>query len=433
MKLGTRRRTLLAFGASAPVIAAASACNGNEPSGPGGDGATAWGLTGGAETAMRASFESWNEANPDNQISSEYFANDAYKEKIRTAIGSGNAPTLIFGWAGATLNEYVENDYVIDLTDDTSALIDRVLPSVAATGMIDDRVYAVPNNQSQPIIMYYNNEVLQSAGTEQPTTWDELLSSIEALKSEGVTPIALAGQSVWPELMWIEYLADRVGGAECFNRVLAGEAGAWSHPDMVRAADMITQLVDVGAFGDNFASVVADAGADQALVYTGAAGMILQGSWIYPDVVNNAPDLVESGGFGFSNFPSVEDGIGDPNNIVGNPANFWSVSAHDSDEAQETATSYLSEAIYDDEHIEELLSIGAVPPVVGIEDRIAEADNAEFLTLNYEMVRDAPNFQLSWDQALPADQAQELLNNLSQLFLGDLTAEEFASAMDATL
>ncbi|WP_026923977.1 ABC transporter substrate-binding protein [Glycomyces arizonensis] len=432
MKLGTRRRTLLALGASAPIVAAASAC-GNEPGGPSGDGATAWGLTGGAEEAMRASFEAWNADNPDNEITAEYFANDAYKEKIRTAVGSGNAPTLIFGWAGATLAEYVANDSVVDLTEDTAALMDRVLPSVAATGTIDDKVYAVPNNQSQPIVMYYNNDVLEAAGTQQPTTWSELLASIEALKGSDVIPIALAGQSVWPELMWIEYLSDRVGGAECFNRVIAGEAGAWSHPDMLRAAQMITELVDAGAFGDSFASVVADAGADHALVSTNKAGMILQGSWIYPEFLTNAPDLVAKGGLLFSTFPVVEDGKGDPSSIVGNPANFWSVSADAAEEDQQTATDYLSEAIYDDEHIESLLSIGAVPPVVGIEDKIAAADNAEFLTLNYEMVRDAANFQLSWDQALPADQAQELLNNLSTLFLGEQTAEEFCAAMDATL
>ncbi|WP_026932484.1 ABC transporter substrate-binding protein [Glycomyces tenuis] len=432
MKLGTRRRTLLAFGATAPLVAAASAC-GNEPGG-GPDGATAWGLTGGAEEAMRASFEAWNEANPDNEITSEYFANDAYKEKIRTAIGSGNAPTLVFGWAGATLAEYVENEYVVDLTADTAALIDRVLPSVAATGMIGDKVYAVPNNQSQPVVMYYNNDVLESAGTQQPTTWEELLAAVEALKGSDVIPIALAGQSVWPELMWISYLADRVGGAECFNRVTAGEAGAWSHPDMLRAAEMITELVDAGAFGDSFGSVVADAGADQALMYTGKAGMILQGSWIYPDIVTNAPDLVSGGGLGFSTFPIVEGGKGDPTNIVGNPANFWSVSANDPEAARQTATDYLSEAIYDEEHVDSLIAIGAVPPVVGLEDKIAAAESgADFLTLNYEMVRDAAGFQLSWDQALPADQAQELLNNLSTLFLGEQSAEEFCAAMDATL
>ena len=431
MKLAPRRRSLLAFGVAAPLFAAAC---GNKPGGSGSGGATAWALTGGSEDAFRESFEAWNSDHSDQEITAEYFANDAYKEKIRTAVGSGNAPTLIFGWGGATLIDYVNNDYVEDLTDSTADLVGRLLPSVAATGTVDGKIYAVPNNQSQPVLMYYNTEVLGSANTDIPETWDDLLSAVDALKSDGVeAPIALAGQSVWPELMWISYLAERVGGPEAFNRVVAGEAGAWTHPDMVRAAEMVTELVDAGGFGDNFASVVADAGADQALVYTGKSGMILQGSWVYPDFITNAPDLVAAGGFAYGTFPLVDGGIGDPSNIVGNPANFWSVSSGDSEEAREAATAYLSEAVFNDEHIDSLLSIGAVPPVADLEDRIAETENADFLTLNYEMVRDAGNFQLSWDQAIPADQAQELLDNLSQLFLGDISADQFCEAMDATL
>ena len=49
------------------------------------------------------------------------------------------------------------------------------------------------------------------------------------------------------------------------------------------------------------------------------------------------------------------------------------------------------------------------------------------------MVLDAPHFQLSWDQALPAAQSQALLDNLSQLFLGQIDPQQFSDAMDATL
>ena len=45
------------------------------------------------------------------------------------------------------------------------------------------------------------------------------------------------------------------------------------------------------------------------------------------------------------------------------------------------------------------------------------------------MVKAAPSFQLSWDQALPADQAQALLSNLSQVFLKQESPQEFADAM----
>lgn len=442
MKHGTARRVMGVALTGLLALGLAACGGGTQPSGSGTPGtggdaaanATAWALTGGSEEAFRASFERWNSANPDAKVEAEWFANDAFKEKIRTSVGSGNAPTLIFSWAGGTLADYVANGAVADISGDVAALKDKVLPSVLANGQIDGKTYAVPNNQSQPVVLFYNKEVLNQAGVAAvPATYEELLSAVDKLKAAGVTPIALAGQSKWPELMYIQYLTDRVGGPEVFQRILDGEADAWSDPAITEALTKIQELVEVGAFGNAFGSVAADGGADTALVHTGKAAMILQGAWVFPDFLNNAADFVSAGNLGFANFPAVGGGKGDASNIVGNPANFWSVSAKAPAGAQKTATSYLSAEIYSDAMVDDLLAVGAVPPVVGLEDKIAKADNPEFLGFVYSMVKDAGHFQLSWDQALPADQGQALLDNLAAIFLGQSTPEQFVTAMNATL
>jgi len=51
----------------------------------------------------------------------------------------------------------------------------------------------------------------------------------------------------------------------------------------------------------------------------------------------------------------------------------------------------------------------------------------------YEMVDSAPHFQLSWDQAVPSDQAGALLEHLHQVFTGELDPEGFVDAMNDTL
>jgi len=444
MRQHTIRRPLAVM-AAGTLVAALAACGGgtnsDEPDSDstatgdtvvGGE-ASVWAITGGTESMFQMSFDTWNMEHPDQQIGVEWFANDAYKEKIRTAVGSGNAPTLIWSWAGGTLADYVRNGAVVDISDAAAPLLDRLIPSVAANGQIDGKTYGVPNNQSQPVILYYNQDVFDAAGISVPTTYEELLAAIPILKDQGVIPIALAGQSVWPELMYIQYLTDRIGGPEVFQAVLDGEEGAWSDPAIIEALTKIQELVDAGAFGDGFGSVAADAGGDTALLHTGKAAMVLQGAWVYPDFLNNAVDFVASGALGFANFPEVEGGAGDPANIVGNPANFWSVSAAASPEAQTTAVQYLVEQTLSDANVEELLSIGTVPPLTGLEDQIASADNPDYLSFVYEMVKGAPHFQLSWDQALPSAQAQPLLDNLSQVFHGQITPQQFADTMNATL
>lgn len=425
----------------APAVALAltttlalAACGGASPPGGGtaASGANAWILTGGGWPVIEESFETWNEANPEQAIAVEAFANDAFKEKIRTSVGSGQAPTLILNWTGGTLADYVDNGHVVDITEGTGDLVSRVLPSVAQNGVIDGVTYAVPMNDVQPVVLYYNQDLFDQVGIEVPTTYEEMLDAVAAFRAEGIAPFSIAGQSVWPELMWIQYLTDRIGGPEVFQRILDGEEGAWSDPAVVEALTKIQELVEAGAFVDGFGSVSADQGADFALVHTGRAAMILQGSWGYATFKNDAPEFFESS-LGFTRFPTVEGGTGDPANIVGNPANFWSVSASASEADQEAAISYLNEWVYNEETVSAMLDAGSLPPVTGLEDQIEASDDAEYLSFAYDLVGSAPHFQLSWDQALPPEQASELLTNLSQVFLGQTTPEQFVTAMNATL
>jgi len=432
----TRRATLAGLGLTIPALAGLSACGGGtQPSGGAGSSSSlsVWALTGAKQDTYQASFDAWDEANPDNTFAVEFFANDSYKEKIRTAVGSGNAPTLVFNWAGGTLADYVASEAVVDLSGKVDDVLSRTIESIGAVGQIDGAQYGVPNNDTQPVILYYNTALFEEHSVTPPTTWDELMTAVETFSAAGITPIALAGQSVWPELMYIQYLTDRIGGEGVFQKIIAGDADAWSDPAITSALESIIELKDAGAFGDAFGSVAADAGADAALVHTGQAAMLLQGSWVYGTFKQDAPDFVAEGNLGFLNFPAIDGGSGDPANVAGNPANYWSVSSAADPEVQELAIQYLNEFNLNEDMVDNFLAMGAIPAVAGLEESFAGLDDEEFLAFAYDMVLGAPHFQLSWDQALAPAAAQELLNNLSRIFLGELQPEEFVSAMNATL
>ncbi|WP_024874491.1 ABC transporter substrate-binding protein [Saccharomonospora piscinae] len=433
MALGTRRRTLCAAGA-VTVLALSTACGTSGPGG--GSGADAWALTGGDEQTIRGSFDNWAERSPDQAFAVEFFANDAYKQKIRTSIGAGGAPTLIFGWGGGSLREWVDADKVLPMSEvlgDDAAVGDRFLPSVLDTGVVDGETYALPNNGMQPVVLYFNRALFDRIDAQPPEAWDELMALLPKFEDAGIAPFAMGGQSKWPQLMWLQYLVDRIGGPEVFDAVVAGEPGAWSDPAMLRAAEMIRELVDAGGFVKGYNSIAADTGADAALLYTDKAAMYLMGSWAYPSIKDAAPEFIESGELGWTTFPTVEGGEGDPANIVGNPANYWAVSADATTEQREAAAAYLADGLMTDDDVTSLLENGSVPPVSGIEGELSATDAPDYLSFVYELASEAPHFQLSWDQALPSNQADELLTNLEQLFTGQLSAEQFCAAMDATL
>ena len=427
-------RALIAVPAAALALTlAACGSSGRTAGGADGGGTLAWALTQGSEATFRASATQWNKDEPDNKITYQFFQNDPYKQKLRTAVGAGNGPVLFENWGGGGLKSYVDAGKVADLTADldaSPAWKNRIFPSVLKSATFDGKVYGVPVNGVQPVVLYYNKDLLQKAGAQPPKTWDDLLALVKKLKAEGMAPISMGGASKWPDLMWLEYLVDRVGGPDAFANIAAGKPGAWSDPAVLKAAQMIKQLVDAGGFAKGFTSVSADTGQAEAQLYTGKAAMLLQGSWGYGSINTGSPKFVSEGHLGWTGFPSVAGGKGDATNIVGNPANFFSVSAQASAKERRTAVSYLKDGVYNDTYVDNLLKNGDVPPVKDLDAKIKASVNADWSSYVYNLTRDAKNFQLSWDQALSPGLGDALLTHLDQLFLGQLSPEQFCAQMD---
>jgi len=429
MKL-TQKVSRLARGVALTSVVAVAlvGCGASGPSASGG--ATAWALTG-QQTTIQNAFKTWNAKNTGKSLAVQFFENDAFKQKIRTAIGSGDAPTLIWSWGGAgNFKTYVDSGKVIELD---KSLTDKYFPAIVDNGRIDGKLYAVPNNAVQPVVLYYNKDLFKQAGIDAPpTTWDAFLDDVNTLKSAGIAPISMGGASKWPQLMWLEYLVDRIGGPEVFQAIQQNKPNSWSDPAVIEALKMIQKLVDAGGFIDGFQSVATDNSADTALLYTGKAAMILQGAWAYADMQTADPGFVSSS-LGWANFPGVHGGKGDPKNVVGNASNYWSISSDATKPQQDAAAAFLKDGNMTDAYIDDLLAGGGVPPVLGIEDKISAAKNPKFLLDVYNMSKDAPAFTLSWDQAIAPAAADALLTNLDKIFLGQTTPKEFADAMNATI
>jgi raffinose/stachyose/melibiose transport system substrate-binding protein len=437
MNIRKLRSAALAFSAAGVALSLA-ACGSAGPAGSNasGDSATMWGLTGGNQPVLQKSVESWNQANADESIKLDFFANDAYKTKVRTAVGAGEGPTFIYGWGGGVLKSYVDAGQVADLSDFVAQnpdVKDRYLPSVLKNGVVDGKTYALPNNNVQPVVLYYNKDVFDKVGAQAPKTWDELMALVPKFKEAGIAPFSLGGQSKWPDLMWLEYLVERIGGPKVFADIAANKPGAWSDPAVAQALTKIQELVDAGGFINGFSSIAADSNADQALLYTGKAAMVLQGGWIYQGMKKDAADFVKGGKLGYTTFPTVPGGKGDPANVVGNPSNFWSISAKATDAQKKAALDYVKDGMFTDGDTQALIDSGAVPVINGIDSKLAASPDKDFLTFVYGMAKNAPSFTLSWDQALSPAQGDAMLSNLDQIFLKKINPEQFVSTMNATI
>jgi raffinose/stachyose/melibiose transport system substrate-binding protein len=398
-------------------------------SGGSGKGITIWAITGGYNIVYQNSAGAFQKATG-QQADLQLFQSDAYKQKIRVSLGAGNPPEVFENWGGGGLRDLVTSGLVQDLTGTLGSnpdLKNRFIPSLLEAATFDGRIYGLPMNGISPAVVFYNKKVFTRYGLTPPTTFDALLTLAGQLRSHGVTPFALGGAQKWPQLMFEEYLVDRIAGPDAVGAIVSGKPGAWSDPAVLQANTQLGKLLDAQAFGRNFAATSYDTGQASALLYTGKAGMELMGAWEYATIKKAAPDFVSGGNLGWFAFPQVTGGRGDPTSLEGTPANYFSVATRSANPAGGLA--YLKGAVMSQSYVDDLITNGRTPPVPGIADKLAAAKDGDFTSYVYHLAGNAAHYTLSWDQALPPATADSLLTNLSDFFLGKLTPQQFSGAM----
>jgi raffinose/stachyose/melibiose transport system substrate-binding protein len=430
------RRSFLAFAMAAPLGASALASCGTAGPGQAASGeASIWYLSTQPQEGIRkAGVDAFNAAHPDGKLVATWFQNDAFKTKIRTAIGANQAPTIIWTWGGGGLRDYVRAGQVEDLTDwfaQNPQVKEKRFATTFDAATVDGRIYAVPCENVSPIVLYYNKTLFTQVGAQPPTTWSELMALVPVFNAAGIAPMSLAGQSRWTSMMWLEYLFDRTGGPGVFQAIADGQPDGWSQPAAIDGLTKIQDFIRAGGFINGFQSVTADSNADQALLYTGKAAMMLHGAWTYGGMKEDGGDFVPGGKLGFLPFPAVDGGQGDPGNAVGNPSSYLALSSAATDEQKTIAKDYFANGLLTDADIDAWITeAGSVPVVNGANSRFAGSADAEFLQFVYDMSSKAPTFTQSWDQALPPATAEVLLNNIEQLFGLAITPQQFATNMN---
>ena len=354
-----------------------------------------------------------------------------YQSKLQTIMDTPTAPDIFFNWGGGSIKSFVDADLVLPLDDfikEDPQLKDAFLPSVFETAVIDGKSYGVPMRGTQPVMLFNNSKVLTDAGiSNPPATWEELLEDVKILKDKGITPIALGAGDRWPTLMWFEYLYDRVAGEGLFQKALEGDSSVWESEESRKALGMLRELVDAGAFGTNFDSVKFTDGGSPALLASGKAGFELMGSWEYSTQQSNDAAFAAEV-LGYSEFPKIDGGKGDEDNLVGNTNNFYSI--HKNTRYPETARDFLK-LMYSDQFVQEQVAIGNLPTTTNTEKFLDKAADPEYAKYQFSLVKEAPSFQLSWDQAYPPEATVTILTAVSQFFSGQIDEDGFIKAMQS--
>lgn len=256
--------------------------------------------------------------NPGVTIEIQSIQNEDLDGKLQTALNSGDAPDIFLQRGGGKMAAMVKAGQLKDLTDAISGPAADEIPDASyGANSLDGKIYAMPV-AVLPGGLFYSQDLFDQAGiTENPTTLDELEDATEALKAEGIDPIALGAKDAWPAAHWYYWFALR----ECSSDTLAAAADEMDFSDecWVRAGDDLQSFAETEPFNAGFLTTPAQqgAGSSAGLIANHKAAMELMGAW-NPGVIGSlTPDQKPLADLGWFPFPEVEGGDGEPGSMMG--------------------------------------------------------------------------------------------------------------------
>ena len=211
---------------------------------------------------------------------------DAYNQKIKLLISSGDLPDIVFNGGNNITELAAKSGQVADLTPyfeedaEWKALFDD---TSLEFNTVEGKIYGVPVSKEISYI-YYNKELFKQAGIDAPevafASWDEFFAACDKLKEAGITPVGMdSADSGWLTNLWMSALIGTAGdaGNQWMNTMYPTD---FNTPEVEKAAETIQKMfkeyTTADAVGGKYDPMATH-------FFNGEVAMFPNGPWMIPD------------------------------------------------------------------------------------------------------------------------------------------------------
>ncbi|MFQ6020012.1 MAG: extracellular solute-binding protein, partial [Dehalococcoidia bacterium] len=164
--------------------------------------------------------------------------------------------------------------------------------------------YAAPFKFNVNALMWYSPPQFDELGLQVPTTWDEFVAVLDAIKAAGEEPIAVGGVDRWPLTQWVDSILARVAGQDVFNG-LVNRTVAWDDPAVVESLQVFGEII-----ANYFPADALDRGFIEALCARAEGRAVLQNQGAFVNLITTGecdPDLVPGEDYTFFLMPKFRE------------------------------------------------------------------------------------------------------------------------------
>jgi glucose/mannose transport system substrate-binding protein len=194
---------------------------------------------------------------------------------LRARVTAGDPPTAV-QMLGFDIQDWAAEGALGNLNDVAAAEgWDAVVPqALQAFSKYDGNWIAAPVNVHSTNWVWINKAALDATGLGEPTTWEELVAVLDAMKANGITPLAHGGQA-WQDATIFDAVVLSMGPEFYKSTMIDLDPEALGSEQMVEVFDRMATLRSY--VDDNFSG--RDWNLASAMVINGEAGMQMMGDW----------------------------------------------------------------------------------------------------------------------------------------------------------
>ena len=194
---------------------------------------------------------------------------------VRARVTAGNPPTAV-QMLGFDIQDWAAEGALANLDAVATAEgWDVVIPAALQRfSKYDGHWIAAPVNVHSTNWIWMSKSALDAAGGKAPETWEELVAVLDAMKANGITPLAHGGQP-WQDATMFDGVLLSLGGDFYKAAMIDLDPAALGGAKMAEAFTRLMKLRTY--FDDNFSG--RDWNLASAMVINGEAGMQMMGDW----------------------------------------------------------------------------------------------------------------------------------------------------------
>lgn len=263
---------------------------------------------------FQAVLDLFQQQNPN--IIVDYTGSSQFETDIQVRVKAGNPPDLAFFPQPGAVAQFARSGDVVPLPDSVvSSIKTNYQPAWVTLGEVDGTPYGMFYRVNAKGFVFYNKPAFDAAGYSVPTTWAEMQTLLDSMKTSGTAPFCIgisSGDATgWPGTDWLEtymlrsypasdyvdwYTGKLLFNSDQVNTSWQDVGKIWLDPDMVYGG---TQTI---------ASTTYNASAAMLFDSPPKCWFVMQGSFatgFFPDSVQSDLDT----NLGVFAWPMMADGL----------------------------------------------------------------------------------------------------------------------------